>query len=109
MLSEITKSTGSGATGQRPQTRSNENMNLPILSTEVQRQAFEAELTGELASIGIEERAAQAHIAQFWTGNGYNTHELQSRWLEHCRVCSLPDDCRGCPHAGADVCCGGAV
>lgn len=77
-----------------------------------QRQAFEAEIIGELACIGIEERAAQAHIAQFWTGSGYNTHELQSRWLTHlsaCRTRALPDDCRGCPHAGADVCCGGAV
>lgn len=44
--------------------------------------------------------------------NGSQASNYERREIAHAERLTgvhMPDTCRGCPHAGADVCCGGAV
>lgn len=48
-----------------------------------------------------------AAIAQGAPASAYERREI--RRAERLTGVHMPDSCRGCPHAGAEQCCGGAV
>ena len=61
----------------------------------------------QVAEVAPLSRHRLTAIAQ---GAPVKTHERREiRRAERLTGVHMPDHCRGCPHAGADACCGGAV
>lgn len=78
-------------------------MNLPILSTGCHCAAQIA----QVAEVAPLSRHRLADIAQGAPASVYERREI--RRAERLTGVHMPDHCRGCPHAGAEQCCGGAV
>ena len=61
----------------------------------------------EIATVAPLSRRRLAEIAKGAPASNYERKEI--RHAERLTGVHMPDNCRGCPHAGADSCCGGAV
>lgn len=61
----------------------------------------------QIATVAPLSRHRLADIAQGAPESVYERREI--RRAERLTGVHMPDSCRGCPHAGADACCGGAV
>ena len=61
----------------------------------------------QIATVAPLSRHRLADIAQGAPTSRYEKTEI--RRAERLTGVHMPDHCRGCPHAGADSCCGGAV
>jgi hypothetical protein len=68
------------------------------------RNTYELHAAEDLAAMGIPEAEAAKFVSGQWNGTGYNTEFLQDGWSRHRSA-----DCCGCPNAGQEMCCGGAV
>ena len=66
-----------------------------------------ADQINTVATVAPLSRRRLAAIAQGAPASNYERKQI--RWAERLTGVHMPDSCRGCPHAGADVCCGGAV
>ena len=60
-----------------------------------------------IATVAPLSRHRLADIAQGAPASRYEKTEI--RRAERLTGVNMPDHCRGCPHAGAEQCCGGAV
>lgn len=66
-----------------------------------------ADQINTVATVAPLSRRRLTAIAQ---GAPVKTHERREiERAERLTGVHMPDSCRGCPHAGADSCCGGAV
>ena len=61
----------------------------------------------QVAEVAPLSRHRLADIAQGAPASRYEKTEI--RRAERLTGVHMPDSCRGCPHAGAEQCCGGAV
>lgn len=61
----------------------------------------------QVATVAPLSRRRLTAIAQGAPASNYERKEI--RHAERLTGVHMPDSCRGCPHAGADACCGGAV
>ena len=61
----------------------------------------------EIATVAPLSRRRLIAIAQGAPASAYERREI--RRAERLTGVHMPDHCRGCPHAGADACCGGVV
>ena len=61
----------------------------------------------QVAEVAPLSRHRLADIAQGAPASAYERREI--RRAERLTGVHMPDHCRGCPHAGAEQCCGGAV
>lgn len=66
-----------------------------------------ADQIAKVATVAPMSHRRLAAIAQGAPASNYERKEI--RHAERLTGVHMPDSCRGCPHAGADVCCGGAV
>ena len=66
-----------------------------------------ADQINTVATVAPLSRHRLADIAHGAPASRYEKTEI--RRAERLTGVHMPDHCRGCPHAGADACCGGAV
>lgn len=66
-----------------------------------------ADQINTVATVAPLSRHRLADIAQGAPASAYERREI--RRAERLTGVHMPDSCRGCPHAGAEHCCGGAV
>ena len=66
-----------------------------------------ADQINTVATVAPLSRRRLTAIAHGAPASNYERKEI--RHAERLTGVHMPDDCRGCPHAGAEQCCGGAV
>ena len=66
-----------------------------------------ADHIAKVATVAPLSRRRLTAIAQGAPASVYERREI--RRAERLTGVHMPDSCRGCPHAGAEQCCGGAV